>query len=104
MGNTVAAALLVCCFWPKMRCCFWSKFSNIVASTRAMPKSLVKIEWHQPIDMFRSTAIALTVIRRLTNTVFFTSSMFSSVVDVLGRPARSSSFTSSRPSENFLYH
>ena len=42
---------------------FWYEF-------RVMPKSLVKIEWHDP-----------TVIRRLTNIIFFTSSIFSSVVD-----------------------
>ena len=106
LGNIVAAALLVWCFWPKIRCCFWSKLSNFganLAVTRIMPKSF-KIEWHEPIDMFRSSASSLSVIRRLTNTIFFTSSMFSSVVDVVGRPTCSSSFTPSRPPENILYN
>ena len=62
-----------------MRCCFWSKLSNFgtnFAATRLMPKLLVKIEWHEPIYMFRSSANSLTMIRRLVNTIFFTSSMF----------------------------
>ena len=43
----------------------WSKLSNFstnFASTRAMPKSLVKIEWHEPIDIFRSSATSLLTI------------------------------------------
>ncbi|UYV82045.1 PGBD5 [Cordylochernes scorpioides] len=46
-----------------MRCCFWSQLSNFgtnFAATRLMPKSLIKIEWHEPIDMFRSSANSLT--------------------------------------------
>ncbi|UYV82772.1 TIGD6 [Cordylochernes scorpioides] len=45
-----------------MRCCFWSQVSNFgtnFAATRLMPKSLIKIEWHEPIDMFRSSATSL---------------------------------------------
>ena len=46
----------------------------------------------------------LIVIRRFSITIFFTASVFSLVVDVLGRPERASSFTSSRPSVKSLYH
>ena len=49
-----------------------------------------------------SSGTCLIVIRRLSKTIFFTSSMFSSIVDVLGRPGRKSSLTSSRPSINRL--
>ena len=56
-----------------------SNFGTNFAATRVKPKSLVKIEWHEPIDMFRSSATSLKVIRRLTNTIFSASSMFSSV-------------------------
>lgn len=110
-GIRLAAAPLLCCFWPNIRAqatmCEQGRYHGAKAgrlATRLMLKSLVKIEWHEPIDMFRFSATSLTVIRRLANTIFFTLSMFSSVVDVLGRPERSSSFTSSRPSENILYH
>ncbi|UYV78767.1 hypothetical protein LAZ67_16002685 [Cordylochernes scorpioides] len=41
-----------------------------------MPKSLIKIEWHEPIDMFRSSATSLTVIQRLANIIFSTSLIF----------------------------
>ena len=71
-----------------MRCCIWMKLTNFgtnFEATRVMPKSLVKIEWHETIDIFRSSAASLKLIRRLTNTIVFSSSMFSSVVDVLGR-------------------
>ena len=51
--------ILVYYFWPKIRCCFKSKFINYgtnFAVTRVMPKSFVKIEWYEPIDMFRYSA------------------------------------------------
>ncbi|UYV82044.1 PGBD5 [Cordylochernes scorpioides] len=70
-----------------MRCCFWSQLSNFgtnFAATRLMPKSLIKIEWHEPIDMFRSSANSLTVIRRLANIIFSTSLIFSSVLKCSG--------------------
>ena len=69
-----------------MRRCFCLKFRNFgttSATTRFMPKILVKIAWHKPNDMLTSSA-TLTVIRRLFKIIFFTASMFSSVVDVLG--------------------
>ena len=42
MGRTVAAALLVCGFWPKIRCCFWSELSNFgtnFAATKSIDKN-----------------------------------------------------------------
>ena len=51
-----------------------------------------------------SSAGFLIVIRRLSKIIFFTASMFSLVVDVLGRPGRASSLTSSQPSlKQFLF-
>ncbi|UYV83245.1 exc-4 [Cordylochernes scorpioides] len=35
---------------------FWYEFRG----DRLMPKSLIKIEWHEPINMFRSSATSLT--------------------------------------------
>ena len=84
-----------------MQCWIWSKLSNFDTNFAAAkrPKSLAKIERHKPIDLFRSSETSPTLIRQVTNAIFFTSLMFSSVVDVLERPARSS-----WPSENSLYH
>ena len=74
--------------------CFCSKFNNSgtnFAATRFIPKTLEKISWHEPIDMPTSSATSLIAIRRSLITISFTFSTFSSVVDVLGRPGRSSS-------------
>lgn len=60
-----------------------------------------KISWLKPTDMPTSSATSLIVIRRSFITISFT---FSSVVNVLGRPGRSSSSTFSRPSWKRLYH
>ena len=79
-------------------------FGTNFADTRVIPKTSVKIDWHEPNDMLRSSAISLIVIRRFFNTISFTSWTFSSVFDVLGRPERGSSLTFSRPSWNNLYH
>ena len=49
-----------------------------------------------------SLATSLIVIRRLSNFIFFTASVFSSAVNVLDRPGRA--LTSGRPSLNRLYH
>ena len=86
---------------------FLSKFSNFrtnFAATRFRPKISKKIAWHEPTDMSTSSAISLIVIRRFYITIFYTASVFSLIVDVLGRPGRASSFTSSRPSVKSLYH
>ena len=69
-----------------------------------MPKTSERISWHEPTDMPISSATSLMVIRRFFNTISFTASTFSSVVDVLGRPGRGSSSTFSRPSWNSFYH
>ena len=87
--------------------CFCSKFSNfgtIFAVARFMPKISVKIAWHEMNNMLTSSATSPTVIRRLSKIIFFTASMLSAIVDVLGRPGRSSLLTSSYPSLNRLYH
>ena len=87
--------------------CFCSKFNNFgtkFAATRFIPKSFEKISWHEPIDMPKSSATYLNVIRRSFITISFTFSTFLSVVDVLGHPGRSSSSTSSRPFWKRLYH
>ena len=64
-----------------LRCCFWPK------------------NYEQAM-----TIEQVIVIRRFSITIFFTASVFSLIVDVLGRPERESSFTSSRPSVKSLYH
>ena len=90
-----------------MRRAFWSKFSKFgtnFAATCFRPKISEKIAWHEPNNMPTSSATSLIVIRRFSITIFFTASVFSLVVDVLGRPGRASSFTSSRPSVKSLYH
>ena len=84
---------------------FCSKFSDfgiIFPAARFMAKTFVKIAWHEPNDMPASSAMFL--IRRLSKIIFFTASMFSSVVDLLGRPGRVLSLTFIRPSLNRLYH
>ena len=84
-----------------IRRCFCSKFNNFgtnFAASRFIPKTFEQISWHEPIDMPISSATSLIVIRRSFITISFTFSTFSSVVDELGRPGRSSSSTSSRPS------
>ena len=65
-----------------------------------MPKTSLKIAWHEPNDMPALSATYLIVIRGLYKISF----NVSSVVDVLGRPGRASSLTSSWPSLNRLYH
>ena len=55
--------------------CFWlilSTYGTNFPATRIIPKALLKIEWHEPIDIFSSWAIFLMVIRRMTNTIFLT--------------------------------
>ena len=79
---------------------FCSKFSNF----ETIFATSVKIAWHEPNDMSTSSATSLIVFRQLSKSIFFTYSMFSLVVDVFGRPGRSSSLTDSRPSLNWLYH
>ena len=78
-----------------MRSYFSSKFSNF---------GIIFAAWHGPNDMPTSLATSLIVIRRLTKIIFFIASMFSSVVDVLGRLGLASSLTSSWSSLNRLYH
>ena len=99
--------------WANLYCRWTSsisperKFSNfevIFAAARFMPRTSIKIAWHKPSDIPTSSATSLIVIRRLSKIIFFTASMFSSVVDVLGRSGRPSSLASSRRSLNRLYH
>ena len=74
-----------------MRCCFCSKFSNlgtIFAAARFMPTTSVENTWHEPNDMPTSSATSLIVIRWLSKIILFVASMFSSVVDVLGRKGK----------------
>ena len=64
--------------------CFCSKFSNfgtIFAAAFFMPITSVKIARHEPNDMATLSATSLIGIRRLSKIIFFTASMFSSVVD-----------------------
>ena len=71
-----------------MRRCFSLKFNNfgiIFAAARYMPQTSVKIAWHEPNDMPTALASSLIVIRRLFKIIYFTASIFSSVVEVLGR-------------------
>ena len=61
-----------------------------------MPKNpSIKIPYQERNDTPTSSATSLIVIWQLSKTIFFTSPMFSLVVDVLGRPKRASSLTSS---------
>ena len=62
------------------RHCFCSKFSNfgtIFAITRFLPKTSVKIAWHQLNDRPTSSATCLIVMRRLSKIIFFTALIFS---------------------------
>ena len=108
LSKSVTSLNIVNISWAmSMRHCFCSKFSNfgtIFAAARFMPKTSVKIAWHEPNDMPTSSATSLVVIRRLSKIIFFTASMFSLVVDVLERPGQASSLKSSRCSLNRLYH
>ena len=61
-------------------------FAQIFAAARFMPKTSVKIAWHEPIDMPSSSATSLIMIRQLFKIIFFTASMFPLVVDVLWLP------------------
>ena len=83
---------------------FAQNFVTIFAVARFMPKISVKIAWHESNYMATSSAISLIVIRRLPKIIFFTASMFSLIIDVLGRLGRTSLMKSSRPSLNRLYH
>ena len=90
-----------------MRCCFCLKFNNsetIFPAARFMPTTCVSFAWHESNDMPISSANSPIVIQRLSKIIFFTASMFSWVVDVLGRPGWTLSLISSRPSLNRLYH
>ena len=57
---------------------------------RFMSNPSVKIAWHEPNNMPRSSVTFLIVIRRLTIIIFFTASIFSSIVDVLEQPGQAS--------------
>ena len=76
----------------------------ILSQSWLMPKISVKIACHEPKNIPISSVTSLIVIRRLSKIIFFTAFMFSSIIDVLGRPGQVSSLTSSRPSLNRLYH
>lgn len=56
-----------------------------------------------PNEMPRVSTRSRIVIRRFSSTNFWISLMFWSLIDVEGRPGRSSSSTRSRPSLNNLY-
>ena len=71
--------------------CFCSKFSNfgtIFAAARFMPKTSVKIAWHEPNEIPTLSATSLIVIRLLSKNIYFIAL----------------SLTSSRASLNRLYH
>ena len=68
----------------------------IMENLRFMPKTSVKIVWHETNDMPTSLATSLTVIRRFSKIIFVTGTMCSSVVHVFGRPEQVSSLTSSQ--------
>ena len=63
-------------FWAtSIERCFCSIFSNsgtIFAAARFMPKTSVKITWHEPNDMPRLSATSLIEIQRLSKIIFFT--------------------------------
>ena len=89
------------------RYCFPRKFSSFRtnhAATRLMPKIFTKTERADSWEMSRSRAISLKLECRLSNTIAFTFSMFSSVKEVEGRLEQSMSSTTSWPSLNALYH
>ena len=73
----------------------YRNFGTNFAATRFRHKISEKIAWHEPSYMLTSSATSLIVIRRFFIIIFFTASVFSLVVDVLGRPGRASSFISS---------
>ena len=55
------------------RCLFFSKFSNygtFFAAASFMPKTSVKIVWHEPNDMPISLATSIILIRRLSKIIF----------------------------------
>ena len=84
-----------------MRRCFCSKFNNfgtIFAASRFMPKTYGKIAWN---DMPTSSGTSVIVIQWLSTIIFFTASMFSSVIDMLGLPGRASSLIFARLSLNW---
>jgi hypothetical protein len=71
-GEYGGCGIISVLFLAKKSRSFWSKLSNFgtnFAATRLMPKLSIKIEWHEPIDVPRSSEISLTVIRRLANTL-----------------------------------
>ena len=55
-------------------------FGTIYAAACFIPETSVKTAWHEP------TSPATSIVIRLFKIIFFTASMFSSVVDVLERP------------------
>lgn len=57
----------------------------------------------EPTDMLTTSVTPLIVIRWLSNSIFVTSSMFSSVVDMVERPGWISSLVLSRPAKKVLY-
>ena len=97
-------------FWAnlnRMQRYIWSKFCNfgtIFAAASFMHKTSVKIALHEPYEAPKSSSTSLIGIRRLSKLIFFTASMFLSVVDELGQPGRASSLISFPYSLNRLYH
>ena len=67
-------------------CWKFSNFETIFAAAHFMPKTYVKIAWHEPNDMPTSSAASLILIHRLSKIIFSAASMFSSIVKVIGRP------------------
>ena len=91
--NTMAEAWLRCCFRRKnyeqamtSEQVKIQQFWNELRCHTLQTQNIRKIEWHEPIDMPTSSETSLKVIRRFSITIFFTASVFSLVVDVLGRP------------------
>ena len=75
----------------------------IFSAALFLPKTSIKIAWHEPNGMPTSSVTSLIVIWRLSKIIFFTVSMFSSVVNVLGQPGRTSSLIS-QPFLKRLYY
>lgn len=88
-------------FWGPCDVVF-AQNSTILEQSLLLYASSVKMAWHKPIDMLKSSATSLKRNRRLFKIIYFTASMFSSIFGVFGRPKRAFLWTYSRTSLNRL--
>jgi hypothetical protein len=72
-------------------------FGKNFAGTRCIPKSSIKIMWHELMDIPVSSATSRTVSRRFTQMMFFTWAIRISDPEVEDQPYRSSSFVEVLP-------